>query len=154
MASTEEKKQFKKPKIKLEASKTPSLPSLTTDGSASNFGAEEIPHVSPPSSPPAKREKLSTDANDFFGNFFGDLITTKVESAPSLIEKIEEEFKLYMSMIQVSPQVDVLAWWKINEAKLTLMANVVKQIFCIPATSTPSERAFSKAGNLQPKELC
>ena len=140
----EEKNQVKKPKIKLEASTCPPLPSVSTDTSA-----EETPQVSPPSSPPIKRQKLAEDtANDFFGNFFGDLIITKVESAPSMFEKIEEEMQMYMSMPQVSPQTDVLAWWQMNAAKLPMIARVVKQILCVPVTSTPSERAFSKAGNL------
>ena len=42
----------------------------------------------------------------------------------------------------------VLDWWKLNEKQLPLLSNVAKQMQCIPATSTPSERAFSKAGTL------
>ena len=82
------------------------------------------------------------------GTFFGDLIVTKVESAKPLMEKVVQEMSVYLSMDQVDPSVDVLTWWQIHATKLPMIANIAKQILCVPATSTPSERAFSKAGNL------
>lgn len=51
-------------------------------------------------------------------------------------------------MESVPSDVKVLHWWKEHEKQLPLMAGVAKQILCTPATSTPSERAFSKAGSL------
>ena len=64
------------------------------------------------------------------------------------MEKIEQEINLYLSMDHVAASCNVLAWWQIHEGKIPLMANVAKQILCVPASSTPSERAFSKAGQL------
>ena len=59
---------------------------------------------------------------------------------------------IYLSLDQVDPSFNVLSWWQIQATKLPMIASVVKQILCVPATSTPSERPFSKAGNLITKK--
>ena len=63
-------------------------------------------------------------------------------------DKIEKEIKQYLDLDCVDLDENVLKWWQVNESKFPLMAKVAKEMFCISATSTPSERAFSKAGNL------
>ena len=143
-----EEERAKIQKIKLEkptqSSETP-LPSLNT-------GNEEIPVVakcepseaSAASSPDAKRKKKSA----FFDDFFGDLIITKVENSPPASQRFQEELKMYLSLDPVPSDIDVLDWWKLHAKQLPLISNIAKQILCTPATSTPSERAFSKAGTL------
>lgn len=42
---------------------------------------------------------------------------------------------------------DILNWWKIHQTKYPLLAQLAKFIHSIPATSAPSERLFSAAGN-------
>ncbi|XP_073668771.1 zinc finger BED domain-containing protein 4-like [Paramisgurnus dabryanus] len=39
-----------------------------------------------------------------------------------------------------------LAWWKQNSDRYPKLAFAAKHLLCVPATSTPSERIFSKAG--------
>lgn len=39
-----------------------------------------------------------------------------------------------------------LGWWKKNQDRYPSLVRVTKRLLCIPATSTPSERIFSKAG--------
>lgn len=48
----------------------------------------------------------------------------------------------------IDPDTDPLYWWKLHEANLPRLSNHVKKYFCIPATSPPSERVFSMAGNI------
>ena len=38
--------------------------------------------------------------------------------------------------------------WKVREQQLKYLSHVVKWVFCITASSVPSERLFSSAGNL------
>ena len=43
---------------------------------------------------------------------------------------------------------DPLLWWKENERYYELIAKIAKKYLCIPSTSVPAERVFSKAGEL------
>lgn len=43
---------------------------------------------------------------------------------------------------------DPLSWWKANELTLPELSRLAKKYLACPATSTPSERLFSKAGQL------
>ena len=137
---------------KLTVEDRPPLPTLdvekqmTTASSAAAAAAPKAEVISPCGSPDPKRKKCQQDS--FFDNFFGDLMITKIERSPVLIERFQEEFKVYISMDPVPSSVKVLNWWQKNEKQFPLIANVAKQMLCTPATSTPSERAFSKAGAL------
>lgn len=63
-------------------------------------------------------------------------------------QKLRIEMNLYMSMPPIDADADPLDWWKSNHLQLPLLANVAKKLFCIPATSVPSERAFSTSGHI------
>ena len=43
----------------------------------------------------------------------------------------------------VEKEGDRLDWWKTHEGTLPLLAKVAKEILCIPAASSKSERVFS-----------
>ena len=58
---------------------------------------QKIP--SPKSSPFMKKMKNSQD--DFLDDFFSDLIVTKVEKSPLLIERFHAELKMYLSLAPV-----------------------------------------------------
>ena len=91
-----------------------------------------------------KRKKSSQDS--FFDDYFGDMIITKVEKSLVVIERFQEELKWTHPLAASSAK--VLEWWKMDEKQFPILSNAVTQILCTPATSTQSERAFSKAGIL------
>ena len=39
-----------------------------------------------------------------------------------------------------------LEWWATNASRFPTLATLARKLLCIPATSAPSERAFSTAG--------
>ena len=103
---------------------------------------------------PAKRSKVDFDFN------FDDVICCGVEMGEMiLIEKAEKEFEKY-----VYEPVDIaslreksfcpLKWWHSKSLYFPALANFAKKYLCIPATSTPSERVFSLAGNIVTKNRC
>ena len=95
----------------------------------------------------AKKPKIE---DNFFQDFFSDVVITSVKPAATPMEKAKQEMKLYLSLPidTVMQQGGQLAWWKEHQGQIPMMAKLAKYILCIPATSTPSERMFSKAGNL------
>lgn len=73
----------------------------------------------------------------------------------------EHEVDAYFAEKVVSRLTNPLEWWKNNESRFPLIAVIAKSFLCVPVTSTPSERVFSKAGlivsklrsNLKPKNV-
>ncbi len=59
-----------------------------------------------------------------------------------------EELARYLQAETIDTSDDPLTWWQNNEARYPLLATVAKRYLCICATSTPSERVFSAAGNI------
>ena len=59
----------------------------------------------------------------------------------------EREVQTFMNIKKVK-NCNPLSWWKVQEKNLPRLAKLCKEIMCIPATSVPSERVFSKAGEL------
>lgn len=129
--------------VKQEPDEKPQLPSVTCAPGTSSDHTEE---------PPAKKIKVETN---FFEDFFSDIAITKVEPAVSSMDKAKKEMKLYLTLpteVAAGSSFSVLEWWKAHENQIPMMANFAKSVLCVPATSTPSERMFSKAGNLITKK--
>lgn len=81
-------------------------------------------------------------------DLFSDTFITKVEPAKPVIDRANEEILAYKSEPVVPLSDNPLLWWKERELRYPLLANVAKYYLCIPATSVPSERVFSKAGQV------
>ncbi|XP_058252538.1 E3 SUMO-protein ligase ZBED1-like [Hemibagrus wyckioides] len=67
-------------------------------------------------------------------------------------QAITNDVLMYFGEQPLSKTENPLSWWKSNEAKYPTLASLAKSFLCIPATSTPSERLFSAAGNITSKK--
>ena len=64
------------------------------------------------------------------------------------VSAIDLEMSRYLEGRRCARETDILKWWKENEKNFPNMSTVGKKYLCIPATSVPSERVFSKAGEI------
>jgi len=59
------------------------------------------------------------------------------------------EIEKYLDLPRLNnPKVDILGWWKAQKCIFPLLAECARKYHCIPASSAPSERLFSRSGNL------
>ena len=83
----------------------------------------------------------SSDAQSFSNKVFGP--------SPSQAQS-SNEISCYLDNIrtpQAPSDVDVFQWWVDNKKSFPTLFKVARKYLGIPATSTPSERLFSDAGN-------
>lgn len=64
------------------------------------------------------------------------------------------QFKIYEELPILSRESDPLEWWRTNKEKFPKLAILAKNYLAKPATSVPSERVFSKSGELLNKKRC
>ena len=70
----------------------------------------------------------------------------QVSSQPSTGPYIE--LKRYLEEPHISRDQDPLAWWRDHATLFPKLKQLAHRYLCTPATSVPSERLFSKAGEL------
>jgi hypothetical protein len=61
-----------------------------------------------------------------------------------------DEINFYLDNIRIPPalpDMDPFKWWYDNEKRFPVLFNIARKFLGIPATSVPSERLFSDAGN-------
>lgn len=93
--------------------------------------------------PPMKKPKT------LLGQLLGGMFSKAGEKKRmSIREKAEAEMKQYLDEPPLDIDESVLQWWSQNHRRFPAIATVAKGVLCIPATSTPSERLFSRAGHI------
>lgn len=70
------------------------------------------------------------------------------EKAKEEVDRYLEEEALPHRHPATQKRVDILEWWKANEQRFYHIAQIARSVLAIPASSVPSERVFSKAGEL------
>lgn len=92
--------------------------------------------------PPKKKSKLS----------LGALTSLKKSEQPSPglssspRDRLSKEIKTYLMYPVINGDEDPLKWWQRNRSNFPLLSQLARKYLCIQASSSPSERLFSKAG--------
>ncbi|CAL4234715.1 unnamed protein product, partial [Meganyctiphanes norvegica] len=77
----------------------------------------------------------------------------KSQNTVSMFENnIHIELEGYLREPSVDVQSDPMQWWNSRTTIYPNLSLTAKQYLCIPATSVPSERVFSTAGNIVNKK--
>lgn len=132
-----------------EQSTLPSLPASAAAAVKEEPQADRVnPHSTDTESstePPQKKIKLESEEYD---DWLNDVIYvgTHEEAQNSHLELINKELEKYDAELQIKG--DPLQWWKSRESSMPFLAEVAKSVLCVPGSSVPSERVFSKSGQL------
>ncbi|KAL4478236.1 hypothetical protein ABPG72_016548 [Tetrahymena utriculariae] len=62
------------------------------------------------------------------------------------------EINTYLSLSEISEKDDPFKWWKANQNKFKVLSTISRRYLCVPASSIPSERLFSKTGYILNKQ--
>ena len=117
-----------------------------------DFVTEVMMNISPDAELDSDREQEdleppSKKANTGLGMLLGDMFTIPAtKKRMSIRERAEQEMHKYIHEPSPSVDANILQWWRQNCNRFPAIAEIARKRLCVPATSTPSERLFSKAG--------
>ncbi|XP_026481047.1 zinc finger BED domain-containing protein 1-like [Ctenocephalides felis] len=92
---------------------------------------------------PITIEEESSDIERYYLDVFFD--EERDDAMPTITKS---EIDIYITEKPISKRDCVFEWWRRNENKYKKLSMIAKKYLAIPATSTPSERVFSTAGNI------
>ena len=76
----------------------------------------------------------------------GVLTQQKQQAQAAVLPPLKAEMEKYLKMEFSDSNVVVIDWWKVHSGTFPLLSGIAKSIYCQPASSASSERAFSQAG--------
>jgi len=99
---------------------------------------------------PERRKDSPKRESGAMSSLFGEVYIVKVEEAQpkSVVSRVEEEITRYKLVQPIPMYENPLKWWKSSEPQFRCIAMYARKILSIPATSVPSERVFSTAGDI------
>lgn len=130
----------------------PSSQSVLSSASLpSSPSVDSIPSSTNETEPPAKKKRPSFDLFDIYGDKepTNDNSADSIDSIESIVDtemKNYEKMKVHFGETHI--HFNVLQWWHLNENMFPLLSKFARFVHSIPASSAPSERAFSTAGNM------
>jgi hypothetical protein len=84
------------------------------------------------------------DREEGDGDLFRDL---EGNYAQTNAEEGDDEVSRYVKLRDIRVKDDPMEWWLNNKSSFPTLAQLARKYLSIPATSVPSERLFSDAGN-------
>jgi len=140
---TDSDKSFTIASVEEEAQELSSLESLDTSASTISLTDDDAP-------PPSKKAKkgLMSLLDDVVNSKSQDEAAT-LSGSERIKAEVEREMNNYNAIdIDPSKVGNPLVWWRDNQKHYPRLARLARKFLCIPATSVPSERAFSVAGHV------
>ena len=120
----------------------------TNEIGSSSTGATDVIDVTPA----AKRKKKQSK----FMELLSDMMSSVGSSRDQSVEdRAKSELLRYMEDSSYDGTVTLLQWWHQNKQRYPSLCKLALQYLTIPATSVPSERAFSISGHIvRAKRAC
>lgn len=100
--------------------------------------------TSPSASPPKKKQRVSATLLDSSSSDDDEVPLACASTALTSLHEVER----YLKEPKCGKNANPLHWWRDHESQFPTVSQVARQLLCTPATSTPSERVFSTAGNI------
>ena len=97
--------------------------------------------------PPPKRPALEHKPTGF-DLVFARRVKKVVEVNPTQGLSPSQELIRFLEEDEIDVHESALDWWMKNDKKYPKVARLARKFLCVPASSTPSERAFSKSGQV------
>lgn len=97
--------------------------------------------------PPCKRAIMSPLEELFAAEDDLKMKISSSNSTTSIPHQADRELKMYQEMPPTMTSDDPAAWWWNNRTTYPLLSEVAFSYLCVQASSTPSERVFSTAGD-------
>ncbi|WAR31598.1 ZBED1-like protein [Mya arenaria] len=125
----------------------PNLPELPNVPPVPDNDGQELSIEDEPASKKAK--VMCSDYMDWLS----DVIVVGESSVP-VVDLVQEELNRYLLSERraTDSKLTLLQWWKENEFQFPRLAKIAKSVLAVPASSVPSERVFSLAGNIVSKK--
>ena len=101
----------------------------------------KVTPIPSPSGSPARKKSAMED-------LFGEVFVVKEEMGENMYERVQHEIEQYTALPAIHINESPLDWWEVEATRFPLLAFVTKGYLAIPATSVPSERGFSTAGDV------
>ena len=101
-----------------------------------------------PSEPTPPKKAQSADTDDWLQD-----IMCIGESVTSSQHVVANEVSRYLHSTPMDQELMLLLWWKKNQQFFPHLSILARKYLAIPASSVPSERVFSLAGNLVSKTM-
>ncbi|XP_011408230.1 PREDICTED: zinc finger BED domain-containing protein 1-like [Amphimedon queenslandica] len=124
-------------KIFKEETEQPTEPSELTSSTPS-ASTDSLP-------PPAKKKKVTLAT--LFKEHNSDIADSLcLDISPE--QKVQAELTNYLRQPKSDIEKNPLKWWREHKTVYPLLSGVARKYLCFPATSTPSERLFSRSGRI------
>ncbi|XP_056451221.1 zinc finger BED domain-containing protein 4-like isoform X2 [Gadus chalcogrammus] len=96
--------------------------------------------------PPVKQKKM-TALEELFEEEDGKLLSTQQLPPVSTAQRVDQEIQLYRSLPPILTKDSASLWWWKKSDTLPVLSALAEKYLCVQASSTPSERVFSTAGD-------